>query len=156
MYEWSRKNFEKRLSASSCPHTRPSVRPHRTTRFHLDGFSWNSIFVYILGIVKVIQWFFFLSPKWCLAYWNCSSWFILYRMAIFFSSFQTLSCCHLLSYWCRLVLVVWSYIKLVKRTIIILGCTVNKIYGKDTHVSLQCDKNNRYCTGSHEYVYNSV
>jgi len=52
---WSRsQNCGKRLLASACLSVRPSARlpvrpsvpPHGTTRFPLDGFSWNLIFAY--------------------------------------------------------------------------------------------------------------
>ena len=39
-------NCEKRPPASSCP----SVRPPQTTRFPLDGFSWNFVFEYFSKI----------------------------------------------------------------------------------------------------------
>jgi len=35
-----------------CPSVSVSVRPHRTTRFPLDGFSWNLIFEYFSKICQ--------------------------------------------------------------------------------------------------------
>ena len=37
-------NCKRRLLASPCLSVRPFVRPHRTTRIPMDGFSWNFIF----------------------------------------------------------------------------------------------------------------
>ena len=54
------------------------------------------------GIVTLFRWLFSTKVT------RGVTWFILYRMAVF-SSIQTLNCCHLLLFWCRLVLVVSSY-----------------------------------------------
>jgi len=52
MIEAHSQNCEKRLFTSSCL----SVRPHRTTQFPLDRFSWNFIFEYFFfKSIKKIQ-----------------------------------------------------------------------------------------------------